>query len=332
MSRRSARAAAPALLAAWLLALPAGAVPRGDAVWAPGSAEGEIETGPTALAPAAAARRAPGAAIETSAPPAREGEENGERPGGPPDPGPSGAPAQGGVDAELAGIDDSFLEEDLGPDPAERDHLPRWNRLVFAFNEGVIRWLMRPISRGYQAIAPKFLREMIARAFENLEGPAIFANDVLQLDPCRAGVSLGRFAINAIAGVGGMFDVAAEMGIPSHDTDFGETLGRWGAGSGTYLVLPLLGPSTARDTLGEIVDRGLRPEAWLLGAFPQLVLTGGGGLASYDIQAERLEALRATSIDFYAALRSAYLMDRDARIEALRGAGRCGAGRRKSAP
>jgi phospholipid-binding lipoprotein MlaA len=120
------------------------------------------------------------------------------------------------------------------------------------------------------------------------------------------------------------------MGVERHDTDFGETLGRWGVRSGTFFMLPVLGPSTARDTLGELVDTALRPEVWLLGGFPRLALTGGDGLSTYDIQAERLDALRDTSIDFYAALRSAYLMDRDAKVEQLRRAGRCGLGKKRA--
>ncbi len=231
---------------------------------------------------------------------------------------------------DIASIDDSWLdEEDFGPDPADRDLTPRWNRRVFNFNEGFIRWVMQPISRSYQAITPEFLREMINRGFDNLESPVIFANDAMQLDPCRAGRTLGRFALNSTAGLLGFFDVAAEMGIERHDTDFGETLGRYGVRSGSFFMLPVLGPSTARDTFGEVVDTALRPEVWLLGGFPSVAITGSNGLSTYDIQAERLNALRDTSVDFYAALRSAYLMDRDARIENLRNAGRCGFGRKR---
>ena len=233
---------------------------------------------------------------------------------------------------EIESIDDRWLdEEELGPDPAERDHAPRWNRRVFNFNEGFIRWVMQPISRGYQAVTPEFLRDMINRGFENLESPVILANDLMQLDPCRAGRTLGRFALNTTVGLAGFFDVASEMGVERHDTDFGETLGRYGVRSGSFFMLPVLGPSTARDTFGEIVDTALRPEVWLIGGFPRLAITGGNGLSTYDIQGERLDALRDTSVDFYAALRSAYLMDRDARIEDLRKAGRCGLGRKREA-
>jgi phospholipid-binding lipoprotein MlaA len=264
------------------------------------------------------------AAIETSAPTSAEPEAT---PGEPSDPDERFEPPSTS-DQELASIDDSLLDEDLGPDPAERDLTPRWNRRVFAFNEGFIRSVMQPISRGYQAITPRFVREMVQRGFENLESPVILANDMMQLDPCRAGRTFGRFALNSIVGVLGMFDVAAEMGIEAHDTDFGETLGRWGVRSGSYFMLPVLGPSTARDTFGELIDTALRPEIWLLGGFPSLALSGGDGLSTYDIQSVRLDALRDTSIDFYAALRSAYLMDRDAKIEGLRNGGRCRFGKK----
>jgi phospholipid-binding lipoprotein MlaA len=197
----------------------------------------------------------------------------------------SGPAAGGALSDEIDFVDDSFLEEDLGADPAERDHTPRWNRRVFEFNEGFIRWVLQPISRGYQAITPKFVREMLHRGFDNLEGPVIFANDVMQADPCRAGRTLGRFVLNSTAGILGLFDVASEMGIPRHDTDFGETLGRYGVRSGSFFMLPVVGPSTARDVFGEIVDTALRPEVWMLGGFPRLAVTGSDGLSTWDIQA-----------------------------------------------
>lgn len=241
---------------------------------------------------------------------------------------PEAQPEEPAPDDELASIDESWLDEDdLVADPAERDHTPGWNRRVFAFNEGFVRWVLRPISRGYQAVTPRFLREMIHNGFDNLESPVILANDLMQLDACHAGRTLGRFALNTTLGLAGFFDVATELGIERHDTDFGETLGRYGVRSGSYFILPILGPSTARDTFGEIIDTALRPEIWLLGGFPRLAVTGSDGLSTYDIQAERLDALRETSVDFYAALRSAYLMDRDAKIETLREGGRCGLGR-----
>ena len=129
---------------------------------------------------------------------------------------------------------------------------------------------------------------MIHNGFDNLGSPAILANDLLQLDPCRAGRTLGRFALNSTADVRGLFDVAAEMGLERRDDDFGETLGRYGVRSGSYFVIPVLGPSTARDATGELVDLALRPEIWLLGGIPAFAVTGSDGLSTYDIEAERL--------------------------------------------
>jgi len=303
-----ARCSGPGLLAVVLLATGANALPRAseESVY-PSEAIAQLETRApsegTELAEDAAEQPVEDAGDESIGEPALEAD-------------------------DLSGLDDAWLEDDLGPDPAERDHTPRWNRRVFAFNESFLRWVMQPISRGYQAITPKFVREMIVRGFDNLESPVILANDLMQLDACRAGRTLGRFALNSTVGIAGFFDVASEMGVPRHDTDFGETLGRYGVRSGSFFMLPVLGPSTARDTFGELVDTALRPEVWLLGGFPRLAVTGSDGLSTYDIQAERLDALRETSVDFYAALRSAYLMDRDAKVEELRNAGRCRTGRK----
>lgn len=322
--------AASAALVATLLAFaaPASALRSEPEAEAIGDVATEVETSPRREA---TAYREPGeiaeagAAIDANVPelPPQASE---------PDAPTESAETPSELDDELASIDDSFLDEGLGADPAERDLTPRWNRRVFNFNEGFIRWVLRPISRGYQAVTPKFAREMLNRGFDNLESPVILANDVMQLDPCRAGSTLGRFVINTTVGLAGFFDVAAKLRLERHDTDFGETLGRYGVRSGSFFMLPVLGPSTARDTFGEVVDTVLRPEVWLLGGFPRLAITGGDGLATYDIQAERLDALRDTSVDFYAALRSAYLMDRDARIEDLRNAGRCGLGKKDGEP
>jgi phospholipid-binding lipoprotein MlaA len=321
----SARCVGAGMLAL-VLAAPALGARLESSARSPLYVESQIETHAPSESTFSDEKGEPEPAIETSAPMPAEPE---AMPNEPSDPDSLFEPPSTS-DQELAAIDDGFLDEDLGPDPAERDLTPRWNRRVFAFNEGFIRSVMKPISRGYQAVTPKFVREMIQRGFENLEGPVILANDMMQLDPCRAGRTFGRIVLNSTVGILGLFDVATEMGIEAHDTDFGETLGRWGVRSGSYFMLPVLGPSTARDTFGELVDTALRPEIWLLGGFPSLALSGGDGLSTYDIQSVRLDALRDTSIDFYAALRSAYLMDRDAKIDGLRKGGRCRFGKKRA--
>jgi phospholipid-binding lipoprotein MlaA len=202
-----------------------------------------------------------------------------------------------------------------GPDPAERDEIEGSNRAVFSFNEGFYHYLADPVTRGFEWLVPEPGRRAVHRFFLNLESPVIFVNDVLQLAPFDATKTLTRFAVNTTAGLVGLFDVATPLGVEAHDTDFGETLAVYGTPAGSYVVIPILGPSTARDTFGEIVDALLHPAVWFASPAQQVVLRTSGGISAYDLEKQRLDALRATSVDFYAAIRSAYLMDRDARVD-----------------
>lgn len=216
--------------------------------------------------------------------------------------------------------DDDWLFED-GPDPAERDDLEGSNRVIFGFNEAFYRYLADPITRGFEWLVPEPGRRAIHRFFLNLESPVLFVNDVLQLAPLDATRTLTRFTVNTTVGIVGLFDVASMLGVEGHDTDFGETLAVYGTPAGSYVVIPILGPSTARDTFGEIVDAFLHPAVWFASPAQQVVLRTSSGISYYDVEKQRLEALRSTSVDFYAAIRSAYLMDRDALV-AARVAGR----------
>jgi phospholipid-binding lipoprotein MlaA len=161
----------------------------------------------------------------------------------------------------------------------------------------------------------------VRRFFSNLSEPVTFVNDLLQLEPVRAGTTGARFLLNSTAGVAGVFDPATAWGIEGHTSDFGETLAVYRVGSGPYFVIPVMGPSTVRDAFGEVVDAALRPDTWLLSPGARLAISASDGLVTYEIERQRLDALRDTSVDFYAALRSAYLMDRDARIQTVLGYG-----------
>jgi phospholipid-binding lipoprotein MlaA len=235
------------------------------------------------------------------------------------------APTGANAWAELGPIaaDTDWLFEDHAPDPADRDPLEPLNRGVFGFNEVIYNWLVDPVATAYGWVMPDPGRRAVRRFFLNLSEPVTLVNDLLQLEPVRAGSSGARFLINSTAGVAGLFDPASAWGLEGHTSHFGETLAVYRVGSGPYLVIPVMGPSTARDAIGELVDGILRPDTWLLSPGPRLVMAAGGGFTSYEIERERLDALRATSVDFYAALRSAYLMDRDARIQAVLGSDDC---------
>ncbi len=214
-----------------------------------------------------------------------------------------------------AAYDEDWLyDETLGSDPGERDPYQETNRGIFAFNEGVYAYVLDPLARAYEFAVPEGVRKGVRRFFLNLDEPVTFANDVLQGSLFDAGETAGRFVVNSTLGIGGIFDLATGMGLARHRTDFGETLAVYGTPAGPYVVLPLLGPATARDALGEGVDLLLRPDTWLLAATPIFAVNASGGISAYDVERSRLEALRDTSVDFYAAMRGAYLMDRDAQV------------------
>jgi phospholipid-binding lipoprotein MlaA len=210
--------------------------------------------------------------------------------------------------------DDWLFEE--GPDPAERDDLEGSNRTIFSFNEGFYYYLADPVTRGFEWLVPEPGRRALHRFFDNLDQPAHFVNCVLQLAPLDSAKTLSRFTINTTIGVLGFFDPATPLGVSAVETDFGETLAVYAVPSGSYVVIPILGPSTARDVFGEIVDAFLHPAVWFASPAQQVVLRTSGGISAYDVEKERLDALRATSVDFYAAIRGAYLMDRDALVDA----------------
>lgn len=135
------------------------------------------------------------------------------------------------------------------PDPLEP-----FNRAMFGFNDVVDDAVARPVARAYRAALPGLVRTGISNFFSNLEDAWISVNDVLQGKVQQGIEDFGRFLLNSTFGIGGIFDIASEAGLKKNNEDFGQTLGSWGIGSGAYLVLPFLGPSTVRDGLGFLLD------------------------------------------------------------------------------
>jgi phospholipid-binding lipoprotein MlaA len=168
--------------------------------------------------------------------------------------------------------------------------------------------------RGYRFAVPKPARRGIHRVFVNLKAPSTLVNDLLQLRFKDAAQTLGRFVLNSTLGFGGIFDVAIEAGWEHHEADFGQTLGRMGVGAGPYLVLPIIGPNTFRDGFGGVVDLFFQPLTYLLGPVQSIVLGASRGFTTLDARNAALKALEESSVDFYAALRSAYLQSRAAHI------------------
>lgn len=215
-----------------------------------------------------------------------------------------------------------FAETDDEGPTGFPDPLEPINRCTLRFNRLVDRVLLDPITHLYQFVFPHPVRVSIRQFFTNLDSPAILANDLLQREWNDARVTVVRFGINTTVGVAGFFDPASHWGWEGHYSDFGQTLALEGVPSGAYIIVPILGPNTVRDGIGDIVDILFRPVTFILGPAEQIFYTtihgGGYGLAIRDEHAEELAMLERSSVDFYAALRSAYYQTRTAEIWARR--------------
>lgn len=166
--------------------------------------------------------------------------------------------------ARLAGLVALLLLAGCASAPPEyatqtRDPWEKLNRATFAFNDKFDKAVARPVARTYTRAVPAHARSGIHNFIENLGEPVNIANDLLQAKGKQTLRDTGRFLINSTFGLLGFFDVAAHVGLPEHDEDFGQTLAQWGVPSGPYLVLPILGPSTIRDASGRYLDTWLNP-------------------------------------------------------------------------
>jgi phospholipid-binding lipoprotein MlaA len=141
-----------------------------------------------------------------------------------------------------------------GPNANPHDPLEPFNRGMYGFNDAVDRAVVKPVATAYRDVLPSPVRTGVTNFFNNLQDLWSFVNNSLQLKGEGAGNSIVRFGVNTAFGLGGLLDIATEMRIERHTEDFGQTLGYWGVGSGPYLVVPLLGPSTVRDTVALPVD------------------------------------------------------------------------------
>ena len=204
-----------------------------------------------------------------------------------------------------------------------KDCFENINRATFTLNLGIDKVIFKPVAKAYR-ILPSPVRAGTSNALENISSLITIPNNVLQGDFKKAGVNVGRFAINTTIGILGIFDVAKKMNFPEYEKeDYGQTLGAWGIGAGCYLVLPVLGPSTVRDTAGSFIN--------VLGGDPYYNISTHGNneyltssqymtvkiLTGIDFRAKNLESidnLKKNSVDFYASIRSLYLQDRRQKI------------------
>ncbi len=147
--------------------------------------------------------------------------------------------------------------------PSKADPFEGFNRTVFKFNQKVDQVAVKPAAKAYKFVVPKRVRASVTNFFANIGDFYTMANNLLQGNIQAGAEDMMRITLNSLLGVGGLFDVATEAGMPKHQQDFGRTLGFYGVHSGPYLVLPLLGPSTVRDTVGFVVDRAADPTTYI---------------------------------------------------------------------
>jgi phospholipid-binding lipoprotein MlaA len=203
-------------------------------------------------------------------------------------------------------------------EPAADDPFENANRAVFRFNNAVNHAVLIPVAKTYRTVLPPPMRQSLHDFLQNLNGPDIFANDVLQARPALAANTFGRLAIDTTLGVGGMFDPASLIGIPYHTNDFGITLATWGVVSGPYVVAPILGPSNPRDLTGMVADSFADPGDYFAGQYgyvwAAVARSAVAGIDELSRNIEGLQDLEKTSLDYYATIRSLYRQRRAAEI------------------
>jgi phospholipid-binding lipoprotein MlaA len=224
--------------------------------------------------------------------------------------------ANAGSDGELAFKKDQPQEI--------KDCFEKLNRVTFAFNKGLDRTLIKPIAKGYRNL-PNPIQKGTKNAVTNLSTLITIPNNILQGDVKTAIINTGRLVVNTTVGLLGTVDVANKMGFPKYEKeDYGQTLGKWGVGPGCYIVLPVLGPSTVRDTAGSFANI-LGGDPWYNASvhgnnefLSEGVYITSKALSGIDFRSDNLESLdnlEENSIDFYASLRSLYLQDRENKIK-----------------
>ena len=206
----------------------------------------------------------------------------------------------------------------LSPGAARADEdVDPWrgmNQSIHAFNDTLDVWVVEPVAKGYDFVVPEIVQQGVGNFFENLLVPRTVINDILQGDVGPAFRHTGRFMVNTVVGVGGLIDVAGYANMEHDPEDFGQTLGRWGAGTGPYLVLPVLGPSTVRDTLALPLDYAADPSFWVN---EPAVTSSMTVLRLTNARADALEEIaesKADAIDWYVFVRDAYLQNREKNV------------------
>jgi phospholipid-binding lipoprotein MlaA len=195
---------------------------------------------------------------------------------------------------------------------SEDDPWESVNRPIYKFNDVIDTYALKPLAQGYQYIAPQFVEDGVHNFFQNIGDVRNLANDILQAKPHAAGVDTARLIFNTTFGLLGVIDVGTKMGLQRNDEDFGQTLGYWGVGSGPYVMLPLLGPSTLRDAPSKYVDSYTAPYRYV-DDVP--VRNSFYALDIIDTRASLLSSEKLITGDRYTFIRNAYLQNREFKVK-----------------
>ena len=198
------------------------------------------------------------------------------------------------------------VAEEVDPDPFENV-----NRSIYDFNETIDENVLEPISRAYKEHVPEIAQDGVSNFFGNLRDVTTLANQILQFKPIESVETFGRILVNSTIGLGGLLDVASEMSLTTEDEDFGQTMAVWGVEEGPYIMLPFLGPSTVRDSVGTYVD--LTSDANLVKDMDDVGFLSANTINIID---KRVELLPVTDLldksdDPYISMRSSYLQKRE---------------------
>jgi len=233
-------------------------------------------------------------------------------------------PQRGLIDADEAaalsenGFDEDFdlFEEELAGEAVEvADPLEPLNRLMFGINDALYFWVVKPCAATCKAAVPKPARVGIRNFFRNLTTPARLVNCLLQGKTAAADTELRRFVVNTTAGILGFGDPARDkLGLLVQEEDLGQTLATYGVGEGFYIVWPLLGPSTLRDTAGILADQLLNPVRYVEPTEVSIAISAGKGINASSFHVGEYEQFKSASVDVYIAMRQAYIQYRDKKI------------------
>ncbi len=230
---------------------------------------------------------------------------------------PGQPPPTGTGDAEGTG-ESGFLatagEKEEAPLPTIADPIELVNRGIFYLNDKLYRWVLKPVAKGYKYVMPEGVRISVRNFFFNLATPIRAVNTLLQGKIKDTGTELARFGINSTIGMAGLFDAARDFHLIRKDEDTGQTLGVYGIGNGFYLVLPILGPSSARDTVGLAGDTFLDPTTYILSWEAALGMRFVRAETDLTFRINEYEELTDAAVDPYAAVKDVYLQYRAKKV------------------